>query len=127
MWDQLNSMYEPNLAADKFNLLTPLTTTSHRAGTDLADYMAELETYVYGLVVIDLPAAEEMQVPILLVSEMNEDSLKGKVSGLGTVDGDKATWHICSSSRKTSSSATDEAGKYFWHQCSESWSCENQR
>lgn len=71
--------------------LTSLINNYYKAGKDLGNYIAELETCFNWLGVMDLPVAEEIQIAILLVSVINE-SLKGTDAALKNVDGNKAPW-----------------------------------
>lgn len=97
MWDKLRARYEAATTANKINLLTALVNTRYESGKDLGDYFAELETYFNRLAGMGLPVAEEMQVAILLVSVMHEETLKGTVAALKTVEDSKATWNnVCS-------------------------------
>lgn len=92
LWDTLRAGYEAASSANKIKLLTSLIITQYQARKDLADYIAELETYFHRLAIMGLPMAKEIQIAILLVSVMNEELFKRTVVALKTVDGDKATW-----------------------------------
>lgn len=97
MWKKLNARYEAASTANKINLLTSLINIRYQSAKDMGDFISELETHFNKLACMGLPIVEEMQVAILLVSVMHEESMKSTVAALKTVDADRATWDsVCS-------------------------------
>lgn len=82
MSGNLITRYEASSTANRINLLTSLINTRFQARKDLFDYIAELESNFNRLAIMIMPVAEKMQVAILLVSLMNEESLKSTVAEL---------------------------------------------
>ncbi len=65
--------------------------------SDIAEHFSELESMFNLLSGMSSPVDESMQVAILLVSIMAQESLKGTVAAIKTVDADNATWNYVSS------------------------------
>lgn len=97
MWSKLHERYAATTTANKISVLTNLMNMRYIPGKDMGEYLCEFETLFNRLECMGSPQSDDMQVAILLVSIMHEDTLSGTIAAIKTMDESKATWDYVSS------------------------------
>ncbi len=91
MWKKLHERYAASTTANKIAVLTNLMNKRYHSGKDMGEHLSEMESMMNRLAAMQAPVDSSMQVAILLVSVMAEESLQSTVAAIKTVDSDKAT------------------------------------
>ena len=118
MWSKLHERYAGSTTASKIGVLTTLMNTRYESGEDIRDYIAKFETMFNRLEIMGSHIDEAMQVAILLVSLLNDETLSSTVAAIKTMDEEKATWDYVTSrlmeeqrSRRLADDADENASK----------------